>query len=94
MIHYLKKIELEPQRYLEFEFTVNSDDEQHTHKLDAQFLDQVGKGEFIDMSIVELYKDVNQTIKEKKVKNYKYRDDWEEGVTYESMSTDYIKSGR
>jgi hypothetical protein len=44
MIHYLKKIELEPQRYLEFEFTVNSDDEQHTHKLDAQVLYQVGKG--------------------------------------------------
>jgi hypothetical protein len=46
------------------------------------------------MSVVELYKDINHTIKEKKVKNYKYRDDWEEGVTYESMSTDYIKSGR
>ena len=46
------------------------------------------------MSIFELYKDVNQTIKEKKVKNYKYRDDWEEGVTYESMTTEYIKSGR
>ena len=40
------------------------------------------------MNIVELQKDVNLTIKEKKVKHYKYRDDWEEGVTYESMTTE------
>lgn len=68
VIHFIKKVVLQPQKFLDFEFTVNGKDDYHSPKLDAQVLDSRGKGELIDISIVEISKDANNTLIEKKVK--------------------------